>query len=57
MEIVVVLVVAVAALAAVVLRSVRADGAGHAPAIRSHSGWGSPALPSRPYSGMTVEGA
>lgn len=50
MEIILVLLVVVAALAAAVLRTVRADGAGREPPIRSHAGWGSAALPSRPYS-------
>ncbi|NJC21023.1 hypothetical protein BJ994_000099 [Arthrobacter pigmenti] len=56
MEIVVVLVL-VAALAAVVLRSINRDGVGHTAPIESHSGWGSSALPSRSYSDPTAEGA
>ncbi|GAB3553633.1 hypothetical protein GCM10027404_26510 [Arthrobacter tumbae] len=49
MEIVVVLVL-LAALTAAVLRVVIADGRGHTPTVRSHTGWGDSALPSRSYS-------
>ena len=55
MEIIVVLVL-LAALTVTVLRAVHADGRGHTPLVRSHTGWGDTALPSRSYSNPTPEG-